>query len=120
MKQYNKSNVKIAKILRKNATPWENTLWHKFLKDYPIRFQRQKSIGNFIVDFYCAKARLVVELDGGQHFLPQEKEKDVQRTQELKKQNLQIVRFCNNDIDNNFEGVCLCIDKIVKENLLDK
>ena len=57
-----------ARDLRKNMTPWERKLWYEFLKDYPVRFQRQKSIGNFIVDFYCAKARLVVELDGGGHF----------------------------------------------------
>ncbi len=117
MKQYNKNNVKIAKILRKNATVWENTLWYKYLKDYPVRFQRQKSIGNFIVDFYCAKARLVVELDGGGHFLPQEIQKDLQRTTELQKQGLCVIRICNNDIDNNFEGVCLYIDKVVKQNM---
>ena len=120
MKQYNKNNISIAKMLRKNATVWENTLWYKFLRNYPVRFQRQKAIGNFIVDFYCAKARLVIELDGGHHFLPQEAEKDFLRSEELKKQNLQIVRICNNDIDNNFEGVCLHIDQIVKQNVENK
>ena len=117
MKQYNKNNIKIAKILRKNATVWENTLWYKYLKDYPVRFQRQKAISNFIVDFYCAKARLVVELDGGGHFLPQEIQKDLQRTTDLQNQGLCVIRICNNDIDNNFEGVCLYIDKVVKQNM---
>ena len=120
MKQYNKNNIKIAKVLRKNATIWENTLWYKYLKDYPVRFQRQKAIGNFIVDFYCAKAQLAIELDGSQHFLPQEIQKDLQRTNLLQKQGLTIIRICNNDIDNNFEGVCLYIDSIVKQNITNK
>ena len=65
MKPYNKSNIPLAKNLRKNMTPWERKLWYEFLRDYPIRFQRQKSIGKYIVDFYCAKAKLIIELDGG-------------------------------------------------------
>ena len=64
MKQYNNSNIPLAKALRKNMPPWERKLWYEFLRYYPIRFQSQKVIGNYIADFYCAKARLVVELDG--------------------------------------------------------
>ena len=64
MLPYNKSNIVLAKNLRKNMTPWERKLRYDFLSGYPIRFQRQKAIGDFIVDFYCAKARLVIELDG--------------------------------------------------------
>jgi len=65
VKEYNKNNILLAKELRKNMTPWERKLWYEFLRFYPIRLQRQKAIGNYIADFYCAKARLVVELDGG-------------------------------------------------------
>ena len=65
MKEYNKDNIPLAKALRKNMTPWERKLWYEFLRNYPMRFQRQKAIGNYIVDFYCAKIGLVVELDGG-------------------------------------------------------
>lgn len=65
---YNGDLIKYAKELRKNATPWERKLWHYFLKDYSVRFQRQKVIGNYIVDFYCSKARVAIELDGGGHF----------------------------------------------------
>ena len=59
MKAYNKSNIPLAKELRKNMTPWERKLWYEYLRLYPVRFQRQKAIGNYIVDFYCAKARLL-------------------------------------------------------------
>ena len=68
MKDYNKENIPLAKTLRKNMTPWERKLWYDFLRYYPVRFQRQKAIGNYIADFYCVKARLVIELDGGGHY----------------------------------------------------
>ena len=84
---------------------------------YPIRFQRQKAIGNYIVDFYCAKARLVVELDGGGHYTPEQIEKDKVRTKELEGMNLIILRICNLDIDRNFSGVCEYIDLNVKKSL---
>ena len=67
MKTYNKENIPLAKTLRKNMTTWERKLWYEFLRSYPIRFQRQKAIGNYIVDFYCAKVGLVIELHGGGH-----------------------------------------------------
>ena len=78
MKEYNKSNIPLAKTLRKNMTPWERKLWYEFLRSYPVRFQRQKAIGNYIVDFYCAKAGLVIELDGGGHYTAEQMEKDAQ------------------------------------------
>ena len=117
MKPYNKSNIPLAKNLRKNMTPWERKLWYEFLRDYPIRFQRQKSIGKYIVDFYCAKAKLVVELDGGCHYTPEQIEKDKVRTKELEGMNLIILRICNLDIDRNFSGVCEYIDLNVKKSL---
>lgn len=83
MKDYNKANIPLAKALRKNMTPWERKLWYDFLRTYPVRFQRQKAIGNYIVDFYCAKAGLVIELDGGGHYTPQQSEKDLIRTKKL-------------------------------------
>ena len=117
MKSYNKQNIPLAKVLRKNMTPWERKLWYEFLKDYPVRFQRQKSIGNYIVDFYCAKARLVLELDGGRHYTTEQEEKDLLRTQKLESINLKILRIPNIDIDKNFSGVCEYIDITVKESL---
>ena len=117
MKAYNKENIPRAKVLRKNMTPWERKLWYNFLRNYPVRFQRQKAIGNYIADFYCAKARLIIELDGGGHYTPEQAEKDEQRTNELNAMNLTVVRICNLDIDRNFCGVCEYADHWVQNSL---
>ena len=117
MKEYNKDNVPLAKTLRKNMTPWERKLWYEFLRNYPLRFQRQKSIGNYIADFYCAKARLVIELDGGGHYTFEQIKKDTIRTKELESMNLTVLRICNLDIDRNFNGVCEYINLVVKKSL---
>ena len=114
---HNYKNKGFAKTLRKEMTPWERKLWYCFLKSYPIRFQRQKCIGNFIVDFYCFQAKLVIELDGGGHYEPEKQKYDSLRTEELEKFGLKVIRFCNLDIDRNFYGVCTVIDKEVKSQL---
>ena len=69
MKDYNKANIPLAKELRQNMTPWERKLWYNYLRSYPVRFQRQKALGNYITDFYCAKAGIVIELDGSEHYV---------------------------------------------------
>ena len=114
MIEYNKNNIPLAKTMRKNPTPWERKLWYGFLRNYPVRFQRQKAIGNYIADFYCAKARLVIELDGGGHYTQQQSLKDMFRTGELEAMHLTVLRICNPDIDRNFFGVCESIDAAVK------
>ena len=114
MKDYNKENIPLAKTLRKNMTPWERKLWYDFLRYYPVRFQRQKAIGNYIADFYCAKARLVIELDGGGHYTAELARKDEMRTKDLESMNLTVVRICNLDIDRNFSGVREYIDLTAK------
>ena len=114
MKDYNRENIPLAKALRKNMTPWERKLWYDFLRNYPVRFQRQKAIGNYIADFYCAKARLVIELDGGGHYTANQKRKDELRTKSLTSMNLTVMRICNLDIDHNFRDVCDYIDLTVK------
>ncbi len=114
MKEYNKENIPLAKTLRKNMTPWERKLWYDYLRSYPIRFQRQKATGNYIVDFYCAKAGLVLELDGGGHFTANQAKKDELRKSEIESMNLTVMRICNLDIDRNFCGVCEAIDLTVK------
>ena len=114
MKEYNKENIPLAKALRKNMTPWERKLWYEFLRNYPIRFQRQKAIGNYIVDFYCAKAGLVIELDGGGHYTAEQTEKDYIRAKDLENMKLTVIRICNLDIDRNFRGVCEHIDLNIK------
>ena len=117
MKAYNKENIPLAKALRKNMTPWERKLWYDFLQNYPVRFQRQKAIGNYIADFYCARARLVIELDGGGHYTPEQQRKDDQRTNDLSAMSLMVIRICNLDIDRNFCGVCEYVDRLVQNSL---
>ena len=102
-----------AKQLRKDATKQEKHLWYDYLRDYPFRFQRQKSIGNYIVDFYCHKVGLVVELDGSQHYEEDAMQYDTKRTEYLNALGLTVLRILNIDIDRNFEGVCMEIDKTV-------
>ena len=114
---YEHKNVEYARKLRKEMTPWERKLWYMFLKTYPIRFQRQKCIDNYIVDFYCAKAKIAIELDGGGHYDPAKKEQDAIRTSELIKNDVKVLRFCNRDIDKNFYGVCTVIDNEIKNSL---
>ena len=116
---YNKNNITLAKNLRKNATPQEKRLWYDFLSKYEIRFQRQKAIDNFIADFYCHQAKLVIEIDGSQHFTEEGKEKDEFRTEILEGYDLQVIRFTNNQINSNFRGVCEYIDIVVKALLLN-
>ena len=113
MKEYEKANIPLAKTLRKHMTPWEQKLWYRFLKTFPKRFQRQKAIGNYIVDFYCAKAQRGVELDGSGHYTAAQKKKDEIRTEELENMGLTVLRICNLDIDRNFEGVCEYITEVV-------
>ena len=96
-------------------TPWERKLWYCFLNSYPERFYRQKPIGQYIVDFYCPKAGLVIELDGGGHYDISVEEKDAIRSAEIEKMGLKVIRFCNLDVDKNFRGVCEEIDKQVNE-----
>lgn len=115
--QYNKKNIPIAKMLRKNATPQEDQLWYRFLADYEVRFQRQKAVGNYIADFYCYKAKLIIELDGSQHYTDEGKRQDAYRTEVLEGFDLKVIRIPNNAVDNNFRGVCDYIDNIVKEEL---
>ncbi len=99
-------------------TPWERKLWYCFLKQYPVRFQRQKSIDYYIADFFCAKAALIIELDGGGHYNEAAQKKDAERTENLESFGYKVIRFCNRDIDKNFYGVCTVIDREVKYRTL--
>ena len=112
--EYNKKNVILAKNLRNNATPEENHLWYDFLSKYTPRFQRQKVIDNFIADFYCHKAKLVIEIDGSQHRTNEGKVKDEFRTEILEGYDLKVIRFSNKQIDKRFFDVCNYIDTVVQ------
>ena len=94
-------------------TPWERKLWFMFLKKYPLRFKRQYIIGNYIADFYCEKANLVIELDGSGHYQDEQKRYDSVRDGEMELKGLKIFRVSNLDIDRNFDGVCWKIDELV-------
>ena len=115
--EYNKNLIPRAKELRKNATPQENELWYKFLRTYPVRFQRQKTIGQFIVDFYCHEAKLAIELDGSQHFTPEGITHDEARTAAIETVGVSVLRFTNSDVDNRFPAVCQQIITVVNQRL---
>jgi very-short-patch-repair endonuclease len=111
----NKNLLNIAKILRRNMTRQEKHLWYDFLQHYPVKFYKQRIIDDFIVDFYCHQARLVIELDGSQHDTPEGISYDEARTRVIEKYGLRVMRFSNRDIDDSFEGVCDMIDRTIKE-----
>ena len=115
-KKHNKKIVPLAKSLRKNMTIEEKRLWYDFLRKHNLRFYRQKVIGNYIVDFYSAQARLIIELDGGGHFTDEAIEYDKKRTAFLEEYGLKVIRITNDEINKNFEGVCEYIDNIINNN----
>ena len=106
----------LAKELRKEATAQENRLWYAFLSNYSVRFQRQKVIGAFIADFYCHRARLVIELDGSQHYEDENAKHDAVRTAFLEGYGLTVIRIPNNEVSRNFRGVCEYIDAAVRQS----
>lgn len=94
-RKYNSHLVKNAKQLRKNMTKEERHLWYDFLRDYSVKFTRQKMLGRYIADFYCASAKLVVELDGSQHYRDEVMKKDEERTEFLNLYDIKVVRIVN-------------------------
>ena len=106
-----------ARDLRKNMTLEEKRLWHDFLKDYPVRFRRQEIFGHYVLDFYCSKAKLAIEIDGLQHYIPDSIEYDKIRTDYLKRNGITVIRFLNKDILDNFENTCKHIDNIIKSKI---
>ena len=96
----------LSRTLRKNMTPQERKLWYDFLKPLPIVFKRQKIIGRYIVDFYCPSMQLVIELDGGQHYEKQGRKQDALRDEDLQSLGLRVLRYSNDDVMYNFDGVC--------------
>ena len=115
--KYNPKLLSVANMLRKRMTKAEKHLWYDFLHTYPVRFYRQKVLGKYVVDFYCSKAKLVVELDGSGHYSEQGREHDEERTYYLKGYGIRVIRISNAEVHNNFRGVCDYIDHTVKEIL---
>ena len=106
-----------ARALRKDMTKEERHLWYDFLRSYPIRFMRQRPIDRYIVDFYCAKAKLVVELDGSQHFDGAGLQADSERDHTLSVLGISVLRIPNTEVMRNFPGVCEQIDLEVRQRL---
>ncbi len=116
----NKQLVPLAKQLRKNMTKEERHLWYDYLRMHPTRFSRQKVLGKYIADFYSAQAKLVIELDGSQHYENGNIDKDAERTAFLEAYGLRVLRIPNNEVNRNFSGVCECIDAAVRQSLSQK
>ena len=107
-----------ARTLRNNPTKEENHLWYDFLRSYPVRFHRQYVVENYIVDFFCPKAKLVIELDGNQHFTTDRAvDYDLKRTKDIEKYGFIVLRYSNLDIHRQFRNVCEDIDNHVQERL---
>ena len=115
--KHNHQLVPLARKLRKDMTKEERHLWYDFLNTYPLRFTRQKVLGKYIADFYCASAKLVIELDGSQHYESDQLLKDASRTAFLESYGLTILRIPNNEVMKNFPGVCEYIDITVKKSI---
>ena len=113
---YNKKLVSNARTLRKNMPPEEKHLWYDFLKRLPFNVRRQHNIENYIVDFYIAKEKIVIELDGRQHTLPEQKEADRKRDETLKALGITVLRYRNEDVNRHFWAVCEDILKALKLN----
>ena len=108
-----------AKELRKQMTKEECHLWFDYLMTYRPKFRKQTIIGHYIVDFYCAQAKLAVELDGSQHYEEDGKEYDRKRSKELEELGVMVIRFQNNEVMQVFEGVCERIDQYVKKRIAE-
>ncbi len=115
--KHNKQLVPLAKQLRKEMTREERHLWYDFLRSYPVRFSRQKVLGKYIADFYSAEAKLVIELDGSQHYEDRNIKNDADRTAFLEGYGLRVIRIPNNEVGRNFRGVCEYIDTAVRQSL---
>ena len=104
-----------ARLMRKNPTPEENKMWHILLKNLKPRFFRQRIIGDYIVDFYCPKLKLIIEIDGEQHYLPENQEYEQKRTEFLEKSGYKILRFYNSDINRKIKNVEYTLTGVCKE-----
>ena len=116
---YDRRMIPKARELRMNMTAQERKLWYGFLSRYAVRFQRQKTIDRFIVDFYCHSAKLVVELDGSQHYSEEGIAYDRERSAVLEWYGLKVIRFSNRQVDREFYAVCQVIDEEVRRRCGD-
>ncbi len=115
--KHNPKLTPFARQLRKNMTKEECELWYKFLRKYPYQFRRQVTVGNYILDFYCAAAKVAIELDGSQHFTVEGKRHDEIRAKFLESQDIRVLRYPNSIVMKNLQGVCSDIDRTVRQRV---
>ena len=117
MERYNSKNLQNARRNRRerNATRQEAVLWHVFLKSCEINFARQYRIANYILDFYAPSVKLAIEIDGGQHYEESAIEYDEKRIRFLETKGVTVLRFTNNDVDKNLNGVISEIKRVIQE-----
>ena len=111
---YRRGLKRFSQSLRRDPTPAERKLWFEFLRDLPVRFTRQKPLGHYIADFYCASRMLVIEVDGDSHFSDRGETLDATRTAALEAQGLRVIRVTNSEVMAQFEGVCQKINEALK------
>ncbi|MBR1408165.1 MAG: DUF559 domain-containing protein [Clostridia bacterium] len=109
-----------ARENRHSPTHQERELWYRFLRNYPVKIYRQRMIGVYIADFYCAAAKLIIELDGNQHHTEEGLASDRNRTAALGEFLVEVIRFSNEQVDNHFNEVCQVIDRTIKERMKTK
>ena len=114
---YNRKIINNARKLRSSMTEQERKLWYLFLRTYPVKFYRQRTIGSYVVDFACVRAHLVIEVDGGQHYFDENLEAEKERTEYLETHGLKVIRFTNKEVDEHFESVFKTIDTKIKERI---
>ncbi len=114
---YNPKLIDRAKELRKNLTPAESKLWNGYLRNFKYKVLRQRPIDHFIVDFYCHSLKLVIEIDGEIHFTEEAEAADRERTQILESYGIKVIRFTNQEVLRDFEGVCNSIEQEIPVNL---
>ena len=116
-RKHNKDIVPAARMLRKNMTKEEKHLWYDFLRPIPSVFLVRRFSEGYIADFYCAEAKLVIELDGSGHYTEEGKRYDEERTAFLEEYGLTVIRIPNTEIHKNFQGICEYIDHLVEQSL---
>ena len=115
--EHNPQLTPYARDLRNNMTPQERKLWYEYLRKYPIQFRRQITVERYILDFYCAQAKLAVEIDGAQYYESKGKQHDLCRTNYLNSVGIEVLRFTNSDVEEKFLGVCITIGNRVKDRI---
>ena len=114
---YNGELIPRARELRKQMTRHERHLWFDFLRNYPVKIYRQRAVSGYVADFYCASAKLVIEIDGSQHFTPEGMAYDKARSFVFENFGIMVIRYTNLQIDQEFVNVCEEIDRVIKSRI---